>query len=112
MYLILINKEVAMELILDSKSKGYSVKVEFNVENKCFVVLKGSTVSADVAHSEKFRGEKSIETAREQYVKDSIVQDDVTFKSPSTAANFITGRSTNGMIAWKDKDGKKLKELL
>ena len=34
------------------------------------------------------------------------------FKSPSTAANFVTGRSTNGLIAWKNIDKKTIKELI
>lgn len=29
-----------------------------------------------------------------------------------TAANFVTGASTNGMTAWKTKDGKTLKEAV
>lgn len=37
---------------------------------------------------------------------------DTVFKSLSTAENFVTGGSTDGMSAWKDSSGKKLKELL
>ena len=37
---------------------------------------------------------------------------DVAFKSASTAANFVTGRSTNGLITWKNSDGIILKSLL
>ena len=29
-----------------------------------------------------------------------------------TAANFVTGVSTNGLIAWKDIEGNTLKSLL
>ena len=35
-----------------------------------------------------------------------------TFRSPSTAANFVTGNSTNGLLAWKDENGRTLKEIL
>ena len=79
---------------------------------KEFVVLKGSTVSAYVAQSEKFRRAKSIISTREEYVIEGVVKKNVIFKSSSTAANFVTGRSTNGMITWKDKNGTKLKDLL
>lgn len=79
---------------------------------KIFVVLKGSKVSDDVAQSEKFGRHKSIISRREIYVKNGIVKENVTFKSSSTAANFITGRSTNGLITWKDENGTKLKDLL
>ena len=36
---------------------------------------------------------------------------DYVFASPSTAAGVILGRSANGRIEWKSKDGKTLKEL-
>ena len=101
-----------MDLILQSKRKGYNAKAKYDEEKKKFVVLKGSTVSVDVAQSEKFRGAKSIISTREEYVEGGIVKKNVIFKSSSTAANFVTGRSTNGMIIWKDKNGTKLKDLL
>ena len=101
-----------MELFLSSKRKGFCAKAIFDTESNNFVVLKGATVSENVARSEKFRGAKYIEKAREKYVVDGHVMEDVVFNSPSTAANFTTGRSTNGLITWKDKDGVKLKELL
>ena len=45
-------------------------------------------------------------------MKDGVVSKDVHFTSASTAANFVTGASTNGMTAWKTKDGKTLKEAV
>lgn len=35
----------------------------------------------------------------------------VSFTSPSSAAMFALGSSTNGWVEWKDKDGKTLDEL-
>lgn len=35
----------------------------------------------------------------------------VSFTSPSSAAMFALGGSTNGWVEWKDKDGKTLDEL-
>lgn len=101
-----------MELYLKGKRKGYSAKAIYDTERKAFIILKGSIVPSDVAQSEKFRGAKSIIVARDKFVIDCVVKEDVVFKSSSTAANFITGRSTNGMISWKDKNGVKLKDLL
>ena len=37
--------------------------------------------------------------------------EDYKFSSPSTAAGVVLGRSANGRTAWKDKDGKTLKEI-
>ena len=36
---------------------------------------------------------------------------DIEFSSPSAAAAVIHGGSANGLTAWKNKDGKTLKEL-
>lgn len=85
---------------------------EFSKNTRGLVVLAGSKVSNKIAYSEKFRGAKSIERHREGKIKNNILQEDVKFKSPSTAGNFVTGRSTNGLTAWKNKDGKTIKEIL
>ena len=36
---------------------------------------------------------------------------DVEFSSPSAAAAVIHGASANGLMAWKNRQGKTLKEL-
>lgn len=36
--------------------------------------------------------------------------DDYIFTSPSTAASMVLGRNANGLVEWKQKDGKTLKE--
>ncbi|MBH0181905.1 MAG: GIY-YIG nuclease family protein [Nitrospira sp.] len=57
---------------------------------------------------------------RNKLVRDgTLVQDgdclrftrDAEFSSPSAAATVIHGGSANGLLAWKNKDGKTLKEL-
>jgi hypothetical protein len=40
-----------------------------------------------------------------------IFTQDYIFNSPSTAAGVVQGRSANGRLDWKTKDGKTLKEL-
>lgn len=76
------------------------------------VVLKGSRISCTITHSEKFRGAKTIERFRAEYTENGVVVHDAEFKSSSTAANFVTGTSANGLKAWKDKDGKTLQAIL
>jgi len=102
-----------MKLYLIQKSKGVNAQAEYDVETKTFKVLKGSVVSLEVSHSERFRGTASIIKQRSNgVVKNGKVTQDVEFKSPSTAANFVTGASTNGMIAWKNENGEVLKSIL
>ena len=74
--------------------------------------MKDSVISEKISYSEKFRSSKSIEKSRIGVTDGTRVIKDVYFKNASTAANFVTGTSTNGLIAWKDEDGKSLKLLL
>ncbi|MDY2724673.1 MAG: DUF4357 domain-containing protein [Candidatus Onthovivens sp.] len=102
-----------MKLVLKSRKDTYEAVAEYNVQEKKFVVKKGSKVSETIAHSTTFKAAKTIEDSRKGIVdKNYLTTKDVEFKSASTAANFVTGRSTNGLIAWKDTNGKKLKELI
>ena len=102
-----------MKLYITRRNSSINASAEYDIQNKSFVVLKGSKVSDGIAHSATFRGAKSIEKQRSNgTVVDGIVTKNVSFKSPSTAANVVTGASTNGMIVWKDENGTSLKELL
>ncbi len=101
-----------MKLFLCSKQKDIEAQAYFDEQNKTFTVLKGSKVSAEVVTTGTFRGSNSILQARSEYVTDRIVTRDVVFNSASTAANFVTGRSTNGLITWKTEDGITLKQYL
>lgn len=101
-----------MKLYIKRIKNGVDAVAEFDKTAGTVTVLKGSRVSVSIAHSEKFRGAKAIEKYRTEYVEDGVVVKDAVFKSSSTAANFVTGTSTNGLTAWKDKGGKTLKGIL
>lgn len=101
-----------MKVYIVRVRNGINATADLDLTNKTVTVLKGSVLSVSVAHSEKFRGAKSIEKSREGVLKGNVLQKDVTFKSASTAANFVTGSSTNGLTAWKDKYGKTIKAII
>lgn len=101
-----------MKLYLKRPRTNVNAIAEYNTKTGGITVLKGSTVSDNIAYSEKFRGVKSIEKSREGVVDKCIVSQDITFKSASTAANFVTGASTNGLSAWKNEEGKSLKSII
>ena len=101
-----------MKLYIKRRKDGIEAVADYDAHQKRFVVLKGSRVSSTIAYSEKFRGAKSIEKFRAEFVEDGVVVRDAVFTSSSTAANFVTGRSTNGLTAWKDEGGTTLKALL
>ena len=100
-----------MKLYLKTKS-GADAVGEYDPVTKTMVVRKGSIVAPDVHTDGKFRSANSVIKYREQYCDGLKTKQDVVFKSASTAANFVTGRSTNGLIKWKNSDGVILRSLL
>ena len=100
-----------MNVYLSNKKKSYNARGKYDFKTNQLIVKKGSQVSADVAYSASFRGSKTIEKLRNEYTKDGFLTEDVVFNSSSTAANFVTGRSSNGLILWKNAEGKTLKAL-
>lgn len=101
-----------MKVYIERSQINVEAVGEYDAESGKLTVLKGSKISSDVAHSPKFRGASSIENKRKDTVKNNRTIVDVEFKSPSTASNYVTGRSTNGYILWKDSEGRTLKEIL
>ena len=101
-----------MKIEVFLKSKHYDAVGVFNIDTREMIVKKGSIVSEDVSTAPKFRGANSIRKLRLGSVENRVLREDVSFNSPSSAANFVTGHSKNGYIAWKNEDGTILKDLL
>lgn len=75
-----------------------------------FTVLAGSVIANDCTPSFSWK-EKRERMIREYATFDKNVwtmNTDKVFSSPSTAADFCIGRSSNGWIEWKDKNGNTL----
>lgn len=81
-----------------------------------FVVFHGSTAVSE----ERPSSNPYVATHRKELVADGtlIAKDgllvftkDAEFSSPSAAAVVIHGGTANGLIAWKTKDGKTLKQV-
>ena len=74
-----------------------------------FVVLQGSRISPEdddnISSVIKQRRRKA--PIDENYV----LQEDMLFTSPTYAAQFVIGKSANGLTSWKTADGKTLKSL-
>ena len=102
-----------MELFLTNKSGTINAKALFSENDGKLTVCKGSIISSRVSGG-TFRSAGTVEKIRsdEKLVKGVKVVNDIAFKSASAASNFVTGCSTNGLMAWKDKDGLPLKKLI
>lgn len=86
-----------------------------------FVVLKNSTAVGDdkivpsmIAHL------SNVKDLRDELIRQGVlvqngggfvVSQDYVFGSPSTAAAVLLGRSANGRVEWKTKDGRTLKDI-
>ena len=75
-----------------------------------FTVLKDSVIADTSVQSFSWK-EKREEMLKEYTAIENeklIMTCDKVLSSPSTAADFCNGRSNNGWIVWKDKDGNTL----
>lgn len=75
-----------------------------------FVLLKNSEINLTLFKS----ASDSTIKARKKYkskICNNITTEDFLFSSPSAAAGFISGSSTNGNLFWRTKDGKSPKNF-
>ncbi len=100
-----------MKVVLYSKRMGVNAVGEYNPKTGELIVQKGSTVSLTLSESKTFKGRAKIEQAREGVLDGNVLIKDVRFNSPSTAANFVAGGSSNGLRMWKNEDGVAIGKL-
>ena len=102
-----------MEVFINRKNGAVKAKAIYNETDGTVLVCKGSIISENVSGG-KFKSSNSVIKMRSKINLLNGVElvDDVLFNSASTAANFVTGVSSNGLLIWKNKDGVSLKESL
>ena len=88
------------------------VKGVFNIEDGSLTVLKGNIINTQNAPSFRPAEIKRRHDLTQQYtrnINDKLnVISDVKFSSPSGAAVFCIGGSSNGWDEWKDSEGRSL----
>ena len=99
-----------MEIKVFAKGRGNSYIAEGVFAEKSFIVCKGSQISPSVSDRVLPVVLKKRQN-RELVSESGEVLKDIKFRSPSTAASFVSGSITNGNRLWKDKNGIKLAEL-
>ena len=100
-----------IEMTLINRGGRFAADGIYDGEN--VIVKKGGYINPNFATS--IRGGKLSRQYRadRNYVSEKFeIVDDCVFKSPSTAAQFVTGRSVDGYNAWKVSSGKSLGEYL
>lgn len=74
------------------------------------VVLKGSRISpkSDNTISNNLKKIRTDAFESNKVNNEGILQEDMLFSSPTTAAKFVIGKSDNGLRVWKDKNEQPL----
>lgn len=85
------------------KGKGLSYDARMEVRDGYFILLTGSRIN----HKQGPSLRKKLSQIRNspQYVENDVVLKDIYCTSPSSAANIVTGRSTNGWTFWYTDNG-------
>ena len=100
-----------VDIFIRSKAKGYFANAVYTGEE--VIVKNGGRISDSFA--EYIRGGKTAKFFRENedYVdKEGNILKDCKFKSLSTAAQFVSGRSLDGFNAWKVEEKKNIGKYL
>ena len=100
-----------VDLLYFSRNHGKGGKAIGKIEDDGFWVLKGSYIYPETASYLPAGIKKARKENAEVIDKNGILQEDISFGSPSYASSFVCGKNSNGLIEWKTKDGITLKEL-
>ncbi len=114
-YKVLVSVPQATDNTTYVYCKGSGANAKGFVSNGGFTVLKGSVVSTHTVPSMEVHA-KSMYKLRNAMELEGIIVDgtfvrDYEFSSPSAASTIVLGRSSNGTVDWKSKDGVKLKDI-
>lgn len=99
-----------MKVTLKSQYKTHYAHGEY--DGKGIMVLKGSVINTIDTYPKMPTAIKSWRHNSELVSESGEVQRDIYFSTPSAAAVFVTGRSSNGYIAWRVEDRVSLKEYI
>lgn len=99
-----------MRLILKSKKNTHFAIADYS--GRGIIILPGSRINTFLSYDAMPKSVKMLRNNSEIVSQEGEVLKEVTFKSPSAAAQFVTGRSINGYVAWRIDDKISLKEYL
>lgn len=106
------NAELILHLSKKSQRSNRLIEAKCKRTNEGFVVLSNSMIEEiDSESIPKTIHEQREKAKNNNEIIDGRITKNYLFNSPSYAASFILGRSTNGRNNWKNKEGVSLKEL-
>ena len=97
-FMLLSKEGVNMEVKVYAKGRTNNYEAYGIFDGKGLVVKKGSRVSEKIAANVNLI---VLKKRKECVSSDYITKEDVSFRSPSTAAAFVSGNVSNGFRVWK-----------
>lgn len=99
------------QYILHIQSKKITALAHF--VDGSFTILKGSEAIKNHGASLVKPEKRNAKLAANAHIEGDVwvLDNDISFSSPSTASSFLYGRSSNGMLDWVDENGIPLKQL-
>lgn len=114
-YKVLVSVPKATDNTIYLYCKGSGADAKGFISSGGFTVLKGSCLSTHTVPSMEVhaKAQYRLRCAMEQegIIVDGKFMRDYEFTSPSAASTVVLGRSSNGTVDWKTKDGTTLKEI-
>ncbi len=99
-----------MKLYLNGRSGTHNAVAEY--WNNEIRVLAGSKINLRLQFDKISTEAKAKRNDRTIVSESGELLVDVVFKSATAAAQFVTGRSINGLIAWRNEDKMTLKQCM
>ena len=99
------------DLLYFSRNGGKSGKGTGILKDGRFWLLKGSYIYPEIASYVSSGIRKSREKYQSLISSEHILQEDISFGSPSYAAPFLCGKNSNGLSEWKNDAGIPLGKL-
>ena len=99
-----------VKLYLMSRTHNFYAEGLYNPHNNHLFVLEGAKISA-YPTLKVGKGKAKWLKMNTEYVKDGYLVQTLEFRTPSTAATFVSGTSMNGYARWKNENGKELRTI-
>ena len=97
-----------MIVILKSKKGTHYAVGEYDGQR--VTILPNSKINPTLSYAAMSERIKSMRNNPEYVSAEGIILKEIEFGNPSSAAQFVTGRSVNGYISWRIDDKISLKE--
>jgi hypothetical protein len=93
-----------------------SLKADYNAtavyEDGKITVIKGSKIRKENPNFKRMKILSDYRIDRTIVDENYILKKNITFNSPSTAAQFVGDSSRNGLIYWRNEENIKLKNII